>query len=139
MKSRGKVLVVDDDPLALEITRARLESAGFEVTTQATPMGTGAAILRIKPDAVLLDLHMPGLSGDALAQLISRSINAEHHGRDVPVILHSSDDLTSILDRARACGAIGAIRKTADDAAFLAQFDRLYKRGLRRRAAWGEG
>ena len=121
---RGKVLVVDDDAIALGVVRGRLEEAGFNVVAQNTPMGTGAAVLREKPDVVLLDVEMPGLTGDAIAQLLRRS----EAMKGVPVILYSGLDLSTLQELARECGAVGALQKTRDPRAFMAQFERLVER-----------
>ena len=59
------VLVVDDDPLVLDIVRESLEPSGYVVDTA---MHGGEAIAKIGDeemsyDAILLDLTMPGISG----------------------------------------------------------------------------
>ena len=59
MDAKQKVLLVDDDPLIVQIYSGLLEQAGFEV--EAVPTGK-EAIARLKdhpPDAVLLDLFLP--------------------------------------------------------------------------------
>jgi DNA-binding response OmpR family regulator len=127
--TRRKVLVVDDDRTALAVTRARLEAAGFEVITQGAALGTRATILRERPAVVLLDVEMPGLKGDLIAQLFRRSESM----KNIPVILHSGQELGALQERARDCGAIGAIRKTGDARSFIAQFERLLERVLRER------
>jgi DNA-binding NtrC family response regulator len=114
---RGRVLVVDDDIVALEVTRERLEAAGFGVVTRTSALGTSAFIRKEKPDFVLLDVNMPSLSGDALAKLIA---DGDFRPR---VILHSSQGRDALAVLARKCGAIGAIEKTDDDEDFRAQLD----------------
>jgi CheY-like chemotaxis protein len=115
---RGKVMVVDDDRIVLEIARERLESAGFEVITRDVALGTSAAIQKEQPDIILLDVQMPGLTGTALAKLIM--------GRDTEalIVLHSGSEGEALRKMAEECGAVGVIKKTHDDAAFLSQFDR---------------
>src|ERR1700679_739004 len=57
------VLVVDDEPVVVEITRRKLEERGYEVLTA----GNGnEAFLRLKskiPDLILLDVQMPEMNG----------------------------------------------------------------------------
>lgn len=120
-KSRGKVLVVDDDALVLRITRARLESAGFEVVLREQALGTSQAVLKEQPDILLLDLSMPTLAGETIAGVVS-----EWSG--LLVIFHSSEDLLSLQEKARRSGVLGAIPKTGDDKLFIAQFERLLAR-----------
>lgn len=64
-----KIMVVDDSEMACEVLRELLDAEGVDVVTHAGPFGTGAVILREKPDLVLLDIEMPGIHGDALLRL----------------------------------------------------------------------
>src|SRR5262249_26271874 len=65
---RMRFMVVDDDPVVLEVTRERLSFMGYDVIVRESALGTSAAILRERPDVVLLDVNMPSLSGEQLAQ-----------------------------------------------------------------------
>lgn len=57
------IYLADDEPELLALLREALEDAGYDVRTCAD----GASLLRLVeervPDAVLLDIHMPGMSG----------------------------------------------------------------------------
>jgi PAS domain S-box-containing protein len=68
-----KIVVVDDDPMQLKLTRIRLEQLGFEVFTALN----GEAALKIvessAPDAVVTDALMPGIDGFELCVRIRRS------------------------------------------------------------------
>jgi len=109
---------VDDDLVSLEVSRERLESAGHSVVTRNKALGTSAYIKKEKPDFVLLDVHMPGLPGDALAKLLSE-------GDYLPgIILHSATPKDVLAPLALSCGAIGVIEKTGDDEYFKSQLDR---------------
>jgi two-component system, OmpR family, response regulator len=116
-RARGRVLVVDDDDVALEITRERLEAAGWEVVLQHGGLGTAVTALRTKPDFVLLDVNMPALNGDAIARYLieGRRANA--------VILYSAIERDELTALAASCGAIGAVQKTGDARQFLVQFE----------------
>ena len=50
---RGKVVVVDDDPIALRILCARLEGAGYTVIPRIEPLGTSQVIADEQPDVEL--------------------------------------------------------------------------------------
>jgi PleD family two-component response regulator len=43
-RKRGKVLVVDDDPVILEVVRERLDAAGFDVYVREEALGTNNPI-----------------------------------------------------------------------------------------------
>jgi CheY-like chemotaxis protein len=67
-----KVLVVDDDAEMLRMLTRLLGSRGHRVETCHGPFGASALALREKPDVILLDLHMPGLGGDALSEVLGK-------------------------------------------------------------------
>lgn len=124
-----KIMIVDDDLTTLEVLSAILEEEGHTVTKRDTPLGTTHAILQEKPDVVLLDLRMPGLSGDRLAGLIAT------RRADPPIlILHSSSPRVELEALAKRCGASGAIEKTADPAEFRRRFEAIVTRV--RAAGW---
>jgi CheY-like chemotaxis protein len=114
-----KVMVVDDDATVLEVTAAVLEQHGYDVRTRESALGTSLAIIREKPDVVLLDVHMPGLSGNRLAELM-----APKPGRVSPlVILHSASSLSELEQLAAGCGAADVMEKTANPVAFMRRFE----------------
>ncbi len=121
MKRRTKVLVVDDDPVVLEVTRTRLARAGYDVVTREDALGTSTAVAQEAPDVVLLDIAMPGISGEALARLIAQ--NQKKH--PVSVIFHSSRDQAELDKLAEDCQALGSIQKTPSASMFQIQFERL--------------
>lgn len=76
-------MLVDDNPETLEATAMFLERRGYRVLPQSGPFGVTALIRREKPDAVVLDVMMPGLSGDSLSAII-------RDNSDVPILYFSS-------------------------------------------------
>jgi CheY-like chemotaxis protein len=81
------ILIVDDDPYALAIHRYLLESLGWAVETAAN----GAEAIRLardhRPDAILLDLMMPGMDGGA----VLRQLRSDPRTRLIPVIALTGD------------------------------------------------
>jgi CheY-like chemotaxis protein len=119
MNQALKVMVVDDDATVLEVTAAVLMQHGYDVHTRESALGTSLAIIREKPDVLLLDVHMPGLSGDRLAELMAPRV-----GRGAPlVILHSASTLSELEKLAASCGAAAVIEKTSDPGAFMQRFE----------------
>ncbi len=106
------ILIVDDDRAGSAALRILLEFAGFRVIV-ADSGAAGLEVIRdSRIDAVLLDLHMPGMSGLAALRTMRRSAAA------VPVIAMSGflfRDVTApgedVLTEAIALGAAAAIRK----------------------------
>jgi CheY-like chemotaxis protein len=120
-RRRGKVLVVDDDPIILEVVRERLDQAGYDVYVRVDALGTSQWVAREQPDFILLDVMMPALSGGELGQLLKRSNSTNQ----TAVILHSSMAAASLQDVIERTGAIGAIGKTHDGEKFVLDFERL--------------
>jgi DNA-binding response OmpR family regulator len=123
-RRRGKILVVDDDPIILEVVRERLDAAGYDVYVRADALGTSQWVAREQPDFILLDVLMPALSGGELGQLLKRSTSTNQ----TAVILHSSMSVSSLQPVIERTGAVGAIGKTHDGAKFMAEFERIISR-----------
>jgi len=82
----AKILIVDDDPDFVEITRTILESKGYEVAAASDGEEALQAMRRDKPDLVLLDVIMStileGLN-------VSHEMQADPNLKDIPVIMVS--------------------------------------------------
>lgn len=102
-----KILIIDDDQAHLDSARGILEAEGYEVFTHNQPFGATNAVIRLQPDLVLLDVNMPALSGDRLAEVM----RANAHTRNVKVALHSSNDEDHLRTTARRLGLDGYICK----------------------------
>jgi DNA-binding response OmpR family regulator len=65
-----KVLVVEDDPDQLEVTRLSLKAAGFAIGTAANGIDALKKARTVSPDLILLDVMMPGLDGFAVCETL---------------------------------------------------------------------
>ncbi|HTA92787.1 MAG TPA: response regulator [Polyangiaceae bacterium] len=135
-RERRTILVIDDSEVVLEMTRFTLETAGFRVLTRDRAQGSIVAILHERPDLVLLDVNMPNMSGDSIAEILSRAGPT----RSAIIVLYSSLPANALRMKALATGAHGFIQKTSVQVdlvrqvrAFLEQNDSNSK--LRRAAA----
>ena len=92
------VLVVDDDPVILQLLRVNFEMEGYRVLSADNGEAGLAAASEERPDVVLLDVMMPGLDGLAVAA----RLRAEGEGARPKVVLLSAkaqnDDVTAGLD-----------------------------------------
>jgi CheY-like chemotaxis protein len=85
------VLVVDDDDSSLALVTRVLETHGLEVEVAKSGMAAMAALDRRRPDVIVLDLLMPGMSG---AEVLDR-VKASPRFTSIPVIMltaRSDDD-----------------------------------------------
>src|SRR5881409_1793998 len=74
------VLVVDDEPKIVQLTRDYLEHAGFRVASASDGKEALASFRRDAPDLVVLDLGLPTLDGLDVARAIRKSSN-------VPIVM----------------------------------------------------
>ena len=103
----SRVLVVDDDPDALDLAVAMIEGAGFEIDTAKSGREALDAIARNRPDAIILDLMLPEMDGFEVVHRMS--LNADW--RTIPVILLTARDLSHEERRALDIGAARIIQK----------------------------
>lgn len=105
-------MVVDDDPLILQMLSRVLHGAGYRVVTHNSGFGLASVVREHQPDLMLLDVGMPGLGGDrALATL--RDLARRFGVPEVPVIFHSGLPAERLETLARTHGAIGHLCKPA--------------------------
>ena len=104
---KGKILVIDDSELVLDITRDALEEAGYDVLTNSSWVEVNSTIREHRPDMILLDLMMPSIKGESLCEILKKS----SFGRDIPIIIFSTKEESEIKRLAEDAGAEGYIVK----------------------------
>lgn len=82
-ETKKKILLVEDDPMIVDMYKIRLEEDGFEV--YVTDKGSEALKIAEKenPDLVLLDIILPEIDGFAVLQLLKEDAKT----KKIPVIL----------------------------------------------------
>lgn len=104
---RRKILIIDDDLAHLDSTRGILESEGYDVVTHHNPFGATNAVRDHRPDLVLLDVNMPGLSGEQLIRVFGSNVST----RNARVVFYSSNDEDSLRASVEKHGVHGYICK----------------------------
>jgi DNA-binding response OmpR family regulator len=82
----GTVLVVDDDPVIVNLLQVNFEIEGYNVLTASGGEAGLAQARAMSPDVILLDVMMPGVDGLEVA----RRLRQEGDTRDIPIILLSA-------------------------------------------------
>lgn len=104
------VLVVDDDPMTIEMVKDLLESHGYHVI----PAKTGEEALPkaeiSKPDVLILDVMMPGMDGYETC----RHMKQDARLSGVPVIMFTAGTDPKFQQRAFAAGADFCLSKPFD-------------------------
>ena len=105
-------VVDDDEDVRVALTRL-VSSAGFAVETFATGAEFLRAVQNHEPDCVVLDLHMPEISGFD----VQGALASGHPG--VPVVVITGHDTPESRVRAAKLGAMGYLCKPVNDDALL--------------------
>jgi len=107
-KPLERVCYVEDDEDIQRIVRMSLERVGkMTVEIVGDPMVAVEAIIRFKPDLVMLDWMMPGMDGPTLF----RKLKEEPQTKNLPVIFITAKAASAELAELRSLGALGAISK----------------------------
>jgi DNA-binding response OmpR family regulator len=116
---RRSVLVIDEDTKVLDATRTILEGAGYRVITRDRSAGSISAIVKEKPDIVLVELNMARLNGETIAKLLNRTQPRPR----VILLFHSALPVETLRLKALAAGAQGYVPKTGDATEFVRRIE----------------
>jgi signal transduction histidine kinase len=86
----SRILVIDDDPVSVELVKRVLTRAGFHAVDSTSEPSIALSLLReVKPHVVLLDLYMPEMDGFAVLDML-RS-DAERVGCSIIMLTGEAD------------------------------------------------
>jgi CheY-like chemotaxis protein len=106
-----RILLVDDEDHIREVAQVSLEAVGgWEVVTAGSGEEGIAKATEADPDAILLDVMMPGLDGPATF----RQLQQEDATQDIPVILLTAKVQASDRERFAELGVTDVIAKPFD-------------------------
>ena len=98
MPGPARILVVEDEARIAEVVQSYLEGEGHMVDRVATGEDALAVSARRRPDLVVLDLGLPGISGEEVCRRIRAA-------SDVPIIMLTAKDAEEDLVRGLELGA----------------------------------
>jgi|HubBroStandDraft_6_1064221.scaffolds.fasta_scaffold731211_2 two-component system response regulator FixJ len=107
-KATGTVAIVDDDPAVLDSLKFLLEVMGCTVaifTSAREYLDAG----EVRPACMILDQHMPQMTGLELAQKLRAN------GVSIPVLLITGSPSPAIVARANELGIEGVLEKPPDE------------------------
>jgi two-component system, chemotaxis family, chemotaxis protein CheY len=114
---RGKrILIVDDDPVIIKTTSAKLKAHGYEVGAALDAAEAMSAVRQDKPDLILLDITFPpdvahGGSVDWDGFKIISWLQRMDEAKDIPIIVITGGDPSKYRDRALNIGAAAFFNK----------------------------
>ncbi|NMC68407.1 MAG: SpoIIE family protein phosphatase [Spirochaetales bacterium] len=100
----GKIFIVDDDKLSIEILKISLEKYDFEINSFINPIEAYKAITsdeRFNCECLILDLNMPQLDGFQFIQKLKR----EYPKKVIPIIISSANQDINSIKKALDLGA----------------------------------
>ena len=101
------ILVVDDEKIMLSLFSRMLSSTGYHVLTADSGAAALQALANNQVELVFTDVNMPG--GDGIS-LISK-IRQHPNGRNVPIIMVTTESQMEKKNQAKAAGANGWLQK----------------------------
>lgn len=96
------IIVIDDEDVNVRLLKRMLEQAGFQSITALTQARNLPPLLAsAPPDLVITDLHMPGIDGFGVLEMLAPQINEDR----LPVLVVTGDGSRDARQRALTCGA----------------------------------
>ncbi len=86
-----KILLIDDDRVMHDLTRAHLKNSGYQIFSAYDGVSGLQTLLQVRPDLVLLDYVMPLMDGEAVFGELTQNA-AYREVRDTPVIMLTARD-----------------------------------------------
>ncbi len=114
------IVLIDDDPVALETTAALLEQSGYAVTALSDGRVGIPEVRGDPPDLILLDLKMPGVSGFEVARRLKRDTRTA----DVPILFLSGSRQVEDRVRGLQLGADAFLEKPFHARELIAHIER---------------
>ena len=115
----ARLLIIEDNPVSLQLTRHLLEERGYSVITAEDPARGIALIRQRHPDLVICDLQLPAMNGFEVLQLLQQDPACCH----IPVMAVTAFSAPDDESRAAAAGFCGYIRKPIEPKRFVQRID----------------
>jgi FixJ family two-component response regulator len=104
-ESARLIAVVDDDPSVLRALKRLLSAWSYRAETYESAREFLAALANERPDCLILDLHMPDMTGLELQRALTRS------HIEIPTIVITAHDEEGMRERCRSAGARAVLIK----------------------------
>jgi DNA-binding NtrC family response regulator len=105
MRSKGRVFLLDDDELIVDMLARALTNDGYEILAETDPEAAVEKIRNFSPDVAVLDNKLPGKSGiEILQEVVAKGI-------DTRVVMLTCDDTAETAVKAMKSGAVDYLTK----------------------------
>ena len=110
MSKKSKILIVDDDPIALETMAAILEIRDYEILMALSGLEGISKARKQKPDLIIMDVMMPEVDGFTTCKMIRESEEI----KGIPIILLTGKGMVGDVEKGFASGASDYMVKPID-------------------------
>ena len=117
MVTAMRVLIVEDDERLAEIFRDFIGELGYQPTVVGSAERALEALTTARPDTILLDIRLPGMSGVELQDHLAAS------GQRIPIVFMTAHADAGVRARVLANGAVEFLQKPFNDDALLEAID----------------
>jgi adenylate cyclase len=117
MRTPPRLLIVDDNPMNVDIFRTRLAAQGYEILTAGDGEDALAIAQDARPDLILLDIMMPKVDGLEVCRRLKNDPSLPF----IPIILVTSKGDTKDVVMGLEAGADEYLTKPVDQAALVAR------------------
>ena len=114
-QTHRRIVVIDDDPVALNYLEALMKANHYEVMSSENPTETLQAIESFRPDVVVMDYNMPGYNGEELVRMLRQ----DKRYLNLPVIMVTGDDDPEVEARVRRLRNTCFLKKPINNKHFL--------------------
>lgn len=120
-----RILLVDDDPMTLEVLRRALENMGHEISTGESGYDALCMLEKEKYDCVICDVIMPELSGLVVANIVTH-----YYGSSLPIVLMSSNNNVGFFVENYSSPKFDFIQKPVSMPALLSKISHIESRNI---------
>lgn len=117
-----KILLIEDDPHALEMLRFRFRKAGYQVA-EALDGDDGLLKALHKPDLIFLDLRLPKIDGWELCRIL----RSDERTRNIPIVMLTGCSQPLQKEYGKQCGADAYLTKPWNPKELMSVARRLLK------------
>jgi len=122
MGTHKKILIVDDDMIALDIVDFLFEDHGFEVIRSSDGPSALQSVDQMSPDVILIDLMMPAMSGQECIEAIRAK------GITAPIVAFTAIDDPEVHAAVEAAGGNLVLTKPCKPSRLLEEIEALLER-----------
>ena len=119
---RTRILIVEDDPIILDLITTRLDIAGYDTYFARDGFEGLARLHELRPSALVLDLNMPRLDGFGLLRKMRQE------GLNVPTMVLTARNQPDDVQQAITLGARDFLAKPFKDEQLLQRVGRLLRK-----------